>query len=78
MLPLIQNKYYIIRYGDFATNGNTKLGYGLFTLMLCMYEYIINNSLDCFIILLGSTTIWSFVELFLHISKTRVIKPMNY
>jgi len=80
MLPLIQNKYYIIRYGDFATNGNTKLGYGLFTLMLCMYEYIINNSLDCFIILIGSTTIWSFVELFLHISKTRVIKPMyiNY
>ena len=56
MLPLIQNKYYIIRYGDFATNGNTKLGYGLFTLMLCMYEYIINNSLDCFIILIGSTT----------------------
>ena len=76
MLSLIQNKYYIVRLGDFATNGNTKLIYGLFSILLCIDDYISRNSEDCFIILIGSTIIWTIVELYLHISQTRVIKPM--
>lgn len=76
MLFLVQNKYYIVRFGDFATNGNIKLLYGLFSFVLCFNDYISRNSNDCFIILFGSTIIWSVVELFLHISHTRIIKPM--
>jgi len=76
MFSLIQNKYHIVRLGDFATNGNTKIIYGLISFILCIDDYISRNSTDCFIILLGSTIAWTFVELFLHISHTRVIKPM--
>ena len=76
MLSLIQNKYYIVRLGDFATNGNTKLLYGLFSILLCIDDYISRNSKDCFIILIGSTIIWTLVEIYLHISSTRIIKPM--
>jgi hypothetical protein len=76
MLGLIKNKYYIVRYGDFATNGNIKLMYGLFSLVLCIHDYISHNSNDCFIILLGSTSIWTIVEFYLHMSRTRIIKPM--
>ena len=76
MLSILQNKYHIVRLGDFATNGNTKLIYGLFSILLSLDDYISRNSTDCFLILLGSTTIWTFVELYLHITQTRVIKPM--
>ena len=48
MLSLVQNKYYIVRLGDFATNGNTKLLYGLFSILLCIDDYISRNSKDCF------------------------------
>tara|TARA_B110000438_G_C15735482_1_gene616137 strand:+ start:204 stop:986 length:783 start_codon:yes stop_codon:yes gene_type:complete len=75
-MSLIQNKYYIVRVGDFATNGNTKLLYGLFSIVLCIDDYISRNSTDCGTILIGSTVIWTFVEFFLHYSKTRIIKPM--
>jgi len=76
MLSLLQNKYHIVRHGDFATNGNTKLLYGGFSIILCLDDYISRNSSDCFIIFIGSSVIWSLTELFLQISKTRVIKPM--
>ena len=76
MLSLVQNKYYIVRLGDFATNGNTKLLYGLFSILLCIDDYISRNSKDCFTILIGSTIIWTIVEIYLHISCTRIIKPM--
>ena len=75
-MNILENKYYIIRKGNFATNGNTKIFYSIFSTILCMDDYINRNSKDCIFLLIGSTIIWSFVELFLHISKTRVIKPM--
>ncbi len=76
-MDFINNKYYIVRIGDFATNANTKIYYCLFTLLLCIEEYITYNIIDCFIILGISTLIWSLIEFLLHISNTRVIKPMN-
>jgi len=76
-MSLLDTQYYIVRKGDFATNGNTKIIYCIFSLLLCVDDYIKRNSTDCFIILTGSTTIWSFIELYLHISKTRNIKPMQ-
>ena len=75
-MSLLDTQYYIIRKGDFATNGNTKISYCIFALLLCIDDYINRSSTDCFILLFGSTTIWSLVELCLHISKTRNIKPM--
>ena len=74
---LFNNQYYIIRKGDFATNGNTKVIYCIFSSILCIDDYINRSSYDCFIILCGSTAIWSCIECYLHISKTRIIKPMN-
>lgn len=74
---LFDKQYYIIRKGDFATNGNTKIIYCIFSAILCVDDYITRNSYDCFFILGGSTLIWSCIEFYLHISKTRVIKPMN-
>ena len=75
-MDLIRNKYYIIRKGNFATNGNTKIIYCILSIFLCMDDYYTNNSFDCFSIMIGSTLIWSFIEFMLHISNTRVIKPM--
>ena len=74
---LFDKQYYIIRKGDFATNGNTKIIYCIFSSVLCVDDYINRNSYDCLFILGGSTLIWSCIELYLHLSKTRVIKPMN-
>lgn len=76
MDKLFNNKYYIIRVGDFATNGNRKILYFLFSLLLCVEEYFTIQSLNCFKIMFGSSIIWSFIELLLHISNTRIIKPM--
>ena len=70
-------QYYIIRKGVFATNVNTKIIYCIFSSVLCVDDYINRNSYDCLFILGGSTLIWSCIELYLHLSKTRVIKPMN-
>jgi len=74
---LFDNQYYIIRKGDFATNANTKIIYCIFSSILCVDDYINRNSYDCVFILCGSTTIWSCIEMYLHISKTRIIKPMS-
>jgi len=71
------NEYYILRVGNFATNANTKIYYSLFTIMLCIEEYLTINKIDCFNIMINSTVIWSIIEFILHVSKTRVIKPMN-
>ena len=70
-------EYYIIRYGNFATNGNIKLLYGMLSVCLSVEDYVSRGSHDCIKILLGSTTIWTIVELYLHMSGTRVIKPMK-
>lgn len=74
---ILTNKlYYILRVGDFATNANTKIYYSIFSSLLCLHDYITQNSMDCFIIMIYSTFVWTFIEFLLHISKTRVIKPM--
>lgn len=73
---MLSNQYFIIRKGDFATDGNKKIYYSLFSIALGLEEYINRNSLDCFTIMIGSTFIWTIIEFFLHITKTRVIKPM--
>lgn len=75
-MTLYDNKYYIIRIGDFATNGNKKILYSLFSIFLCLEEYINNNSYDCFLIMTGSTFVWTVIEMYLNITETRVIKPM--
>jgi hypothetical protein len=75
-MTILDNKYYIIRRGDFAINGNTKIFYSLFSICLCIEEYIQLNSIECFNIMIGSTIIWSIIECFLHYSNTRNIKPM--
>ena len=73
---LLDNKYYIIRIGDFATNGNKKILYSLFSICLCLEEYIAVKSIDCFSIMIGSTIVWTIIEYMLSFTKTRVIKPM--
>lgn len=75
---LTNNKYNIVRIGDFATKANTKINYCLFSIGLCLDDYITNNSIDCFTILSYSTLIWTFIEFALHISNTRKIKPMVF
>lgn len=76
-MKIIHNKYYIVRAGDFATDGNTKLLYCIISSLLCIEEYITQHKTDCLIIMTGSTLVWSFIELLLHKSKTRNIKAMN-
>jgi len=75
---LSNNKYNIVRVGDFATNANSKLNYGIFSIGLCLDDYVMNNSFDCFIILFYSTLIWTVIEFLLHITNTRCIKPMIF
>lgn len=75
---LSNNKYYILRFGDFATDANTKIIYCIFPIILGIEEYITDNSSYCLEIMLKSTIIWSFVEFLLHITGTRVIKPMYF
>jgi len=45
---ITDNKYFIIRTGDFATNGNKKILYSIFALLLCVDDYYTNHSYDCF------------------------------
>jgi len=75
-MNIISNKYHIVRYGDFATNGNAKILYSIFAGFLCLDDYRTRKSTDCILIALGATLIWTIVEMYLHTSKTRVIKPM--
>ena len=75
---LSNNKYNIVRIGDFATKANTKINYCFFSLGLCLEEYITNNSTDSFLLLGYSTLIWTIIEFFLHTSNTRIIKPMVF
>ena len=75
---LTKKHYYILRIGDFATNANTKIYYSVFTSLLCVDDYITNHSNDCFNIMLYSTFIWTVIEFLLHMSNTRIIKPMFF
>ena len=75
-MSLLNTNYYIVRKGDFATDGNTKILYSIFALYISIDDYISRNSIECLKLLIYSTFLWSCVELFLHLSKTRNIKPM--
>ena len=73
---MFRSKCYIIRKGDFAIDANKKIFYTMFSLVMCIEDYIRRNSTECFAIMLGSTLIWTAIETYLHISNTRVMKPM--
>ena len=73
---IINNKYYIIRNGDFATNGNIKIIYSLFAILLSIFDYLFYNNKDSLKILFGSSILWFIVELILSTAKIRVIKKM--
>jgi len=73
---MLNSKYFIIRKGDFATDANKKIYYTIFSILLCLDDYFMNNSIDCFRIMTGSTIVWSIIEFILHYTKTRIIKPM--
>lgn len=75
-MNVFEDKYYIIRRGDFATDGNKKILYTLFSFALCLDDYVNNDSLDCFSIMMGSTVLWTFMEIFLYVTNTRKIKSM--
>lgn len=75
MLPF-EDEYYIIRTSDFADDGNKKILYSLFSLGLCLDDYLHNDSADCFSIMIGSTMVWTIIEFFLYISNTRKMKSM--
>jgi len=75
-MNIIHNKYHIVRYGDFATNGNAKFFYGIFAGTLCFDDYHTRGSTDCVVMAAGASAIWTAVEIYLHTSETRIIKPM--
>lgn len=77
-MNMLHKKYFIIRKGDFGTDGNKKLYYTIFSLLLCLDDYCTNDSTDCLKIMIGSTFIWTMIELILHYSKTRIMKPMYF
>ena len=73
---LLNKEHYLVRYGDFGSDGNTKILYSLLSCCLAIDDYYSNNSTDCFFILIGSTIIWSIIELLLHLTSTRIMKTM--
>jgi hypothetical protein len=76
LYDIINNKYHIVRTGDFATNGNKKIIYSLLAVILSVDDYYTNHSYECLSIMIGSSCVWSMIELLLYISNTRNIKPM--
>lgn len=75
-MHLLGDKYYIVRIGDFASDGNKKILYSLFSFGLCLTDYLYNDSGDCFYIMIGSTLIWTIIEFFLYVTNTRKMKSM--
>lgn len=76
-MNIFTNKYYITRTGDFATNANKKFAYTILGLGLCYNDYIKRNTLEYVSVFIGSSIFWTLIELFLNITKSRVINPMN-
>lgn len=76
-MDIFKNKYYIIRTGDFATDANKKIIYTFLSIALCIHDYIAKNTTEYFIIMMGSSFIWTLIELFLNERKVRIIKPMK-
>ena len=75
-MNIITNKYYITRTGEFATDANKKIAYTILGLSLCYHDYIQRNTIEYMSVFIGSSIFWTFIELFLNITKSRVINPM--
>ena len=75
-MTIYDNKYYIKRIGDLQQMGIKKI-YSLFSIFLGFDDYVNNHSYDCFRIMLGSTFVWTLIEIYLNISKTRVIYTLE-
>lgn len=75
-MNIIENKYYITRTGEFATDANKKIAYIILGLSLCYHDYIQRNTIEYMSVFIGSSIFWTFIELFLNITKSRVINPM--
>lgn len=76
-MNLITDKYYIIRTGDFATDANKKIIYILFSFLLCLHDSISNKNTEFFAVMIGSSIVWTLIELFLNEQQIRIIKPMK-
>ena len=76
-MNLIQDKYFIIRTGDFATDANKKIIYILLSFFLCLHNSIINKNMEYFFVMIGSSIVWTIIELFLNYQQIRIIKPMK-
>lgn len=76
-MELLINKYYIIRTGDFATDANKKLIYIFLSCLLCLHDSIVKKNVEYFAVMIGSSIIWTAIELFLNVQKVRIIKPMK-
>ena len=76
-MDVMYNKYYIIRKGDFATNANKKIIYIFLGLGLCIHDYYVNNKNEYFRLMVGSSILWTCIELFLNEQQIRIIKPMK-
>lgn len=75
-MDIITKKYYITRRGEFATDANKKLAYTILGLCLCYHDYIERNTLEYISVFIGSSLFWTVIELFLNVSKSRIINPM--
>jgi hypothetical protein len=75
-MMMIHRKCYIIRKGDFAVDANKKIFYSLFSVALCLEDYRQKHSTDCFSIMAGSSIVWTLIETYLHVTNTRLMKPM--
>ncbi len=65
----------MIRNGASGTNYETKLGFTIVSVIICLYDWKKNNRKDYIWIFLIGATIWTFVELLAHSSGNRVMTP---
>lgn len=66
------NHYYIVRHGAFATKGEVKLLYSIFSLYMC------DGNIEYLALFAVSSILWALVELVLQLCGTRKIQPMQF
>jgi len=76
MDQILTSKYYITRTGEFATDANKKILYIILASCLCYHDYISRNNTEYISIFIGASLFWILIELFLNLSKSRIINPM--
>ena len=75
-MDIITKKYYITRRGEFATDANKKIAYTILGLCLCYHDYIERNTIEYISVFMGASLFWTVIELFLNMTKSRIINPM--